>query len=205
MIAIIFATLEEARPFIHVTGATPADEDPSLYRIDRPVFHKPAMIHICGMGTERAAESIHYVCGSLEAATIINAGICGAAAKGPQIGDVFMISQTCDYDHSPPDSAIYPCAWKHVNGLPVARLATSNTPVFDHDVKMKMAEWGELVDMEGAAIARECGIKAIPCWMIKGVSDLADEHGKSSIKKHLGPVSKKIASVLFSFMREELP
>jgi 4-hydroxybenzoate polyprenyltransferase len=63
-----------------------------------------------------------------------------------------------------------------------------------------LAKAGDLVDMEGFAVAEECRTLGIPCRLIKGVTDFGDHDGKEDIRTHLGPVSENVAEVVLRIL-----
>ncbi|MDP6046870.1 MAG: UbiA-like polyprenyltransferase, partial [Phycisphaerae bacterium] len=56
-----------------------------------------------------------------------------------------------------------------------------------------LATHADVVDMEGAAIAKVCDARSVPCLMLKGVSDMANHTGKDDIKKNIAEVSARVA------------
>jgi 4-hydroxybenzoate polyprenyltransferase len=78
-------------------------------------------------------------------------------------------------------------------GLERKTLVTVQDPVFDPDGRSVLAKAGELVDMEGFAVAEVCRELHIPCCLIKGVTDFGDRNGKTDILEHLDSVSAKVA------------
>jgi hypothetical protein len=60
----------------------------------------------------------------------------------------------------------------------------------------QLAGVADLADMEGAAVARVARLYGIPCAMIKGISDSADETGRQDVASHIDWVSERIADAL---------
>ena len=88
------------------------------------------------------------------------------------------------------------CDTRWFSILKSARLVTNDRPVFDAAWRGQLAGTGELADMEGAAVARVARLYGIPCAMIKGISDTADETGRMDVAKHVDWVSGRIADAL---------
>jgi nucleoside phosphorylase len=57
----------------------------------------------------------------------------------------------------------------------------------------RLAGVGELVDMEGAAVARVAMLYGVACAMVKGISDAADETGRQELARNIDRVSGRIA------------
>ena len=53
-----------------------------------------------------------------------------------------------------------------------------------------------LVDMEGGAIAAMARAQGVPCTLIKGITDGAEEGGRDDLHRRLQSVSRRIAEVL---------
>ena len=188
MIGVVFATLEEAEPFLELTGAEKLSGQPPCWRF------RDGVVVISGMGRAAAAEAAEYLIGTHRVSQIVNAGACGAAADGIEAGTVYRITQARDGDR--PDAASVACEGGAWASLPGARLTTSDEPVFDPGRRRHIAQWGELVDMEGAAVARTCAVHGIPCILLKGVTDHADDAGRETLRANLRRVSVNIAGIL---------
>jgi adenosylhomocysteine nucleosidase len=80
--------------------------------------------------------------------------------------------------------------------LKPARLVTNDRPVFDTAWRKQLAGMADLADMEGAGVARVARLYGIPCAMVKGISDAADETGRQDVARHIDWVSGRIADAL---------
>ena len=87
-------------------------------------------------------------------------------------------------------------------GIGLKKLVTVDEPVFQPERKKELSKYGELVDMEGYAVARVCEAHNIPCIMIKGVTDFGDGDGKEDIQTHIAPVSETVANAVFGIVDE---
>jgi adenosylhomocysteine nucleosidase len=85
--------------------------------------------------------------------------------------------------------------------LPPARLVTCDIPVFDSQRRRALAGKGDLVDMEGAAIARVAAMFEISWTMIKGVSDAAGPTDRNVLLNNLKMVSQKIGDYLHEHLQ----
>lgn len=151
---------------------------------------------ICGVGKTAAAIAAQRLIDMHSPAVIINAGVCGAAAHGSKIGEVYRITEAFEGDLMPEYSAAQTCWAGSWNDLAPAKLTTRDMPVYDLTHENRNSSEIEVVDMEGAAIARCCNLNGVPCVLLKGVTDFADADAKSSIKKTATKVSIRIAKIL---------
>lgn len=201
MIGIIFATLEEARPFLAKLKVEPVTEEAfTLFQGKLPNFAESFFIIISGMGRMAAAAATELLIGNYCVKRIINAGICGALTDRTKakIGMVFRIAQASVVEPGPENiGQSVDCAADMWANLPIARLVTNEHPVFDPQKREALAKVADLVDMEGAVIARICETNGIPCSMIKGVSDFADRGERQALYENLPAVSERIARLLY--------
>jgi len=167
MIGIIFATEMEAQPFLDRGGP------------------EGVVTVICGMGMEAARIATEELIEKYDITTIINAGVCGALINRIERGAVYRVSMV---------STEHLKAGVNVGiGIGLKRLVTVDEPVFEPKRKKELSKYGELVDMEGYAVARVCEAHNIPCILIKGVTDFGDGSGKADIQQHIASVSETVA------------
>lgn len=198
MIGLIFASSFEARPFL---AAHPGDRLKGwpfpIYRVNGKPWLRVA---ISGMGKVAAGAACQALIRELNVTEIVNAGACGALQDGDafQPGALFSIISAAEGDHKifgkapKPQTRDEQPAWD----LPSARLVTCDTPVFDTDLRACLAVGADLVDMEGAAIARVAAMFDTPWTMLKGVSDGAGPTDREILKANLTMISEKIADFL---------
>jgi len=176
MIGILFATEMEAKPFL-----------------DRGEPEGVVTV-ICGMGMEAARIATEELIEEHEITTVINAGVCGALINRIERGAVYRVSMV---------STEHLKAAVNVGiGIGLKKLVTVDEPVFEPERKKELSKYGELVDMEGYAIARVCEAHNIPCIMIKGVTDFGDGNGKADIQQHIAPVSETVADAVTGIVDE---
>ncbi|MDF7805817.1 UbiA-like polyprenyltransferase [Pontiellaceae bacterium B12219] len=171
MIGILFATQMEAQPFLDrgVPGGV-------VVEIQDEMGLETARIY-----TEKLVEK--------GCTTIINAGVCGALNNRLVRGGVYRVSMVSTEELK--------AAVNVGIGMGLKRLVSVEEPVFDPKRKKELSKYGELVDMEGYAVARVCEAHDIPCILIKGVTDFGDGNGKDDIQKHITPVSETVAEAIF--------
>ncbi len=196
MIGVVFATHREARPFLARSGAKAVASAPfALYRLDT----LPVWVAVSGMGKVSAALAVQMLIRERHCRRILNAGICGALVDRHDLapGNVFRISAVSEGQPgpgTPSDAAL--CSGDLWQELPQARLVTVEQPVFDPNVRRRLAAWGELVDMEGAVIAWVAHLYGVPWDIIKGITDMAGHGGQAHLHDNLATVSENIAEHL---------
>jgi len=204
MIGLIFATYTEAQPFLEWSRAMRIDTDPfEVYQVPS----KPDLfITISGMGKVASAVACHSQIKEFKVEEIVNAGACGALNSGRAYapGEVFCITSAVEGDHEQPIRPPQPIIsdgridWD----LPAARLITCDRPVFDTDWRDALSANGDLVDMEGAAIARVAAMYDVRWSMVKGITDNAGPADRAELKRNLTKVSETICRLLWSQLRD---
>lgn len=197
MTGVIFATAREAAPFLQLAGQQRLNAGaPALYGRRE---HQDMVTLISGMGPEAAKIAARTAIEAYGARRLVNAGICGALLSGsPWIpGTVFAVSRVRAVGMSGcAPSWVIDCDRRAWDKLPAADLVTRAKPLFDTAQRKKLACWGALVDMEGAAIAGVAHENDLPCALIKGITDLVTEGGRADLHRRLESVSGLIADIL---------
>ena len=173
MIGVLFATEMEARPFLD--GGVP----------------EGVRVEISGMGMDAARIATEKL---LEegCSPIINAGVCGALNNRLERGAVYRVSMV--------STEARKAAYNVGIGVGLKKLVTVDEPVFQPERKRALAKFGDLVDMEGYAVARACEERGVPCVLIKGVTDFGDGNGKADIQKHIDVVSQTVAEAVMGIV-----
>ncbi len=171
MIGVLFATQMEAQPFL-----------------DRGVPEGVIVEISEEMGLEAARIATEKLVKEHGCTTIINAGVCGALNNRLKRGGVYRVSMVSIEELK--------AAVNVGIGIGLKRLVSVEEPVFDPKRKKELSKYGELVDMEGYAVARVCEEFGVPCIMLKGVTDFGDVNGKEDIQKHINPVSETVAEAV---------
>lgn len=197
MIALILATLDEARPLLALLKAAKRLDEPF------PTYEYPAqgtraggLIVISGMGPESAARATDYAILNRGSGIIINPGICGALTESLKPGDLCLTTAVWDGNailHSGNASSLNlsnSSAWQHFTN---ARLASLKDPVFGGEPRKRLAAHADIVDMEGYAVAQAARRQGVPCYLLKGVSDLANDSGRDELLRNLTRVSESLA------------
>jgi nucleoside phosphorylase len=200
MIGLIFATMAEAVPFLSRSQAVQIDDKP--FRFFKVPTQPILLVTVSGMGKVAAALACQAQIKEFKVDEIVNAGVCGALHSGPgnSLGALFCIATAVEGDHEvfgqPPQPIISDgkIDWDQR----AARLVTCDRPVFDADERQALSATADLVDMEGAAIARVAAMYQVPWTMIKGITDTAaGPQDRASLHDNLGKVSEKIGDILW--------
>ena len=196
MIGIHYATEKEARPYLRLTGAMKVAAEPfALFKLRKI----PVLITISGMGKVSAALATQMLICEHKCKHILNAGVCGALVDnaGFDPGKIFRISKVSEGPPGPgiPSKEIR-CKGALWPDVATARLVTVEQPVFNSADRQRWASWGDLVDMEGAIVARVAHLYDIPWDIIKGVTDMAGDGDRPTLHRNLEVVSEEIATQL---------
>lgn len=196
MFGIHFATDEEARPFLRLSGAIKVATEPfALFKV-RTI---PVLIIVSGMGKVSAALATQMLIREHKCEHILNAGVCGALVDraGFDPGKIFRISKVSEGPPGPgiPSKGIR-CKGALWPDVATARLVTVEQPVFNSADRQRWASWGDLVDMEGAIVARVAHLYDIPWDIIKGVTDMAGDGDRATLHRNRNVVSEVIATQL---------
>ena len=204
MMGVMFATDTEAKPFLEWSRAINIGTEPfDVYQVPS----KPQLIvTISGMGKVASAVACHSQINGFKVEEIINVGACGALQDERRYapGELFCIASAAEGDHESPGRQPRPLIsdgridWD----VPAARLITCDRPVFDAGWRKALAENGDLVDMEGAAIARVAAMYQVRWSMVKGITDGAGPMDRGALKQNLTAVSEKICRLLWRQLRD---
>lgn len=199
MIGLVFATHSEAKPFLDLVQAQLVEQKPfNTYGFHLAGQTKRFMAIISGIGKVPAALASQYLISAYNTKHIINAGVCGAATDGITPGQIFCVTESQEGDVWIRNNAsvIHSSSHKGFEDLPSARLVTQDKPVCSKEKRARAVKLGELVDMEGAAVAKTCAILDVEVSLVKIVSDLADESTEVDIKQNLPEACAKLAKTL---------
>ena len=209
MMGIVYATRREADPFLSRMSAEPMAAQPFLMFQLAGKSHPPCIVVISGMGKVAATVAATHLVLVHRVSSLVNAGLCGRLIMDNRwtVGNLFRIDTAVegDCDRFGQREPAMVCDTRRFSELAPARLVTCDRPVFNAAWRIKMALVGELADMEGAAVARVAQLYGIPCSMIKGISDLADETGPQYVARNIDWVSGRIADALAHELAEKNP
>ncbi|MBF0148392.1 MAG: hypothetical protein HQL85_19740 [Magnetococcales bacterium] len=196
----VFAARWEATPFLRRKSAEQLTDLPfPIYRLEHEGI--PSRVTITGMGPGAARKGTRFLLERYPLRGIINAGLAGGLAPGLSIGTVTRVTHTTSVAPGAerPVTPWFvrqerdPEFWDHPSHT---RLLTVESPVFDTRLRHHLGQWGDLVDMEGAAIVEVCHEWGIPCTLVKLVSDLADDAAQKVLQDNLKPSCQLLADHL---------
>jgi adenosylhomocysteine nucleosidase len=200
MVGVVYATRREADPFLSQLSVDSLTAQPFLTFQTTGASHPSCITVISGMGKVAATMAATQLVLVQRVSVLISAGLCGRLImdNGWSVGDLFRIDTAVesDCDRFGHAEQTVTCDARWFGELKAARLVTQDRPVFDATRRGQLADIGDLADMEGAAVARVAKLYGIPCAMIKGISDVADENGRQDVTRHIDWVSGRIADAL---------
>lgn len=157
-----------------------------------PALREGDRLYISGVGKVNAAMATQKAIDE-GAREIVNAGVCGGFLPTMNVGDVFEVDRSVQYDFDLSD----------LNKTPIGQLDERQSPYFelsvvspadgkilqtlatgdhfrnnDDDLPLLKSLGVTLRDMEGAAIAQVCEKNKIPCRLVKSVTNV---QGKGSM------------------------
>jgi adenosylhomocysteine nucleosidase len=198
MMTVLFATNREARPFLALVGAESVEAQPFV--VYKSLAYPRLRIAISRMGKVAAATACQAMILRHGATHIVNPGACGALRDAPEltVGSIVRISEASEGDHEIFGKRVapVPCGSGLGAALPQARLVTNDRPVFDDQRRAECAQFGDVVDMEGAAVARTAALYGVPCDLIKGITDTAQHLERDTLLRNLDAVCERIALFL---------
>lgn len=205
MLGVVVASDLEASPFLDALKWRKTFSRPfSIYQGELGPLKIPTAFIISGMGKVAAAVATHLLIHCHEVTRIFNLGACGALKEshGFEPGAVFRIHTAIEGDRQDGPFLIYPekCASDLFDNLPCARLVTCDRPVFNLQRKKSLSVLGDLIDMEGAAVARVANMYARPCVLVKGITDEAEEGQRQILTQNIGMVAEKMADLFMNVM-----
>jgi len=167
LIAIVMATMIEAKPFVLGMSMKKIGQKPfSLFRNDN-VF-----LVISGIGKANAAMAAAYCCKEFYPSCICNLGSAGATVVSHSLGEIFHINKIFEYDRPEFITGNPHIHEPHVlDGFPIATLSTSDKAILDPEERKEVSKSADLMDMEGASVVQACRIFETKCYMFKYVSD----------------------------------
>ncbi len=197
-ICLVLATKAEAEKAMQMLQARATDNNENLFAGWHPESAEKIFILLTDMGPEAAYRATSNFLNKQRVSKIINLGVAGSLQDHLQVGDLCTVSSVHMENALDKEGN----GWNKITSLPLPnlpkqRLVSVSTPVFDDERKTGLAASADLVDMEGAAIARACCQYKIPCYMLKGITDFAGVDGREILHKNLFDVSHALTDELF--------
>ncbi len=196
ILAIVMATMMEAKPFVHGMGLVNIEQKPfSLFRSGN-IF-----LIISDIGKANAAMAAAYCCHKLEPNCIFNLGSAGATDASVSLGEVFHIIKIIENDRLDLISGT-PCVHEPdvLKGFKTAMLSTTDKAILNPEERKDRAKIAGLVDMEGAAIVQAAKLFETRCYIFKFVSDTPKHTQGEEIIKNI----RLFRSSFFEFFRDSV-
>ncbi|MCE5280141.1 MAG: UbiA-like polyprenyltransferase [Planctomycetaceae bacterium] len=192
MIALLVATTTEAAPLLEQLHARKTAGEPyDTYRFDAAPGRRAGVLLVSGMGPAAAAAATEHLLRRWSPAAVVNVGVCGALSAGLRRGDAVAVCAALDGDAATGEPLLCPAGpWQ---ALPPARLVSVAKALFGDARRGAFAARADIVDMEGAAIARACLRRGVTVHLVKGVTDQADAAGRRDIQDNIAHVSRQLA------------
>lgn len=150
---------------------------------------QPIILMHGGWGKIAAAGSTQYAIDRWKPSRLVNLGTCGGLAGAVERGEIILVTETLVYDiieqmtdpqaalehfHTRLDLSWLPLPYPHpVRSAP---LFSADRDILSADVPHLRDKLGAVAcDWESGAIAWVAARNAIPCLILRGVSDLVDE------------------------------
>lgn len=158
----------------------------------------PVTVVKCGVGKVNAALCAQTAILRYSPEAVINVGVAGGVGKGIVTGHVVIGSDTVQYDFDltaigEEDGLIFSCDESLSNALMTAarsvlpegrlsrgRIATGDRFVGDSVTAARIRDHYSALacEMEGGAVAQVCAASAVPCGVLRAISDNANEQSE---------------------------
>lgn len=202
MIGLVAATVREARPLIEACAAVEVSGAPfETWRAVVGKHKRDVRLVLSGVGKVAAAAATASLLSQHKVDWLVNFGVCGALVDRDDLlpGTLCQVTTAVEGDRlGMGDAPAGPVTCHHVESIELvpAALVTVDRPVFDADRRRTLSALGQIVDMEGAAVARTAAWFGTPCTLIKGITDPAGEGGRQRLLARLDDVSAALATSL---------
>lgn len=206
MMGLVLATEREARPLLSLLAAKVVGESPfGLWRATLGRGDEALRILVTGMGKVAAAAATAALLSTTEIHRVINLGACGALVDRDDLapGALCQVRRVVEGDHCgcggrPPEPL--DCVAVDAPQLVQVDLVTTDRPVFEDQRREALAVHGQVVDMEGAAVARTAAWFATPCTLLKGVTDPAGSFDRHQLMANLDGVAEALADLCLALV-----
>jgi len=193
-IFLFTATLTEAKPILNLSNSI---SETYINKIKIRTFDRNNLkINVIrtGIGSKITKAVLNAVADFVKNGIIINIGTAGALNNKLQIGDWISINKIFSNES---DETI---KIEHCDTFPSASILTSSAEITNEELKQEKHKRhsADLVDMEAFHIADFAEQKIMPCYVIKMVSDYANEGTntisalKGTMKIHYNPHAANI-------------
>lgn len=209
MMGLVLATEREARPLLDRLAATAMTEFPfGLWRGTLGGRGEAVRMLVTGMGKVAAAAATAALLSTTEIDRVVNLGACGALVDRDDLvpGALCQVRRVVEGDHrgfGARPAAALDCATVDAPHLVQVDLVTTDRPVFEDRRREALAAHGQVVDMEGAAVARTAAWFSTPCTLLKGVTDPAGSGDRHQLMTNLDGVADALADLCLALVEKQ--
>ncbi len=220
MIGIITAMPEEASAFEKWIDGAKKSSHGGIDLVTGTVGGEDVVLAVSGIGKVNGARCTQMLIDCYGADPVLTFGVAGGLADGLDFGEVVISEDAAAYHFEPAkqgwapadvpfqNRTAYPadldliaCAKKAAKRLKLAartgRVLTDDSVVADSRLKKALRDQmgGTCVEMEGAAVAQTADANGVPWLVIRGISDLADEHMEGTYENYYPKAIEAAAAV----------
>jgi len=220
VLAIISAN-SEWRVVRNAYGTSPVEAGPFGEWFASEINDQSVVFLHGGWGKIAAAASTQYAVQRWQPGLVVNLGTCGGFAGSVERGTILLATETLIYDiieqMGDPQAAIdhyttrLDLSWlpqPYPSPVLPARLISADRDILAAEVKELRDRFHAVAaDWESGAIAWVCDRNAVPCLILRGVSDLVSEYGGEAYQNpevfHQGTklVMENLLNVLPAWLR----
>lgn len=199
MIGIIFATEEEAAPFLDAYKRGRFDE----LREGDTLFDDDIFVSLTGLGKIKATLRTERFFQNNQPDRIIHAGTCTALNESYSVGDLVSADQVFEGDRIELAAPTYPRMPLDVffDDLPSGTLVTQDHVASDKSEKSYWQRIADMSDMTGYAVAYVSATHGVPCHIVKAVTGHINDEDKE-FRKHLTSACQAVSSFLVARLEE---
>lgn len=193
MIGIVFATEEEAGPFLQRYERGRFDS----LREGETMFDDHLVVCITGVGKIKATLRTERMLQQHRPSRLLHAGTCTALSDRLQTGDIVAAAQAFEGDRIELSTPTYP---RMPLDVPFADLPHGTLVTQDHLLKgvSELSYWqriADIVDMTGYAVAYVAATYGIPCHIVKIVTGQMQMEDRQ-FRKTLATACEQLADFL---------
>lgn len=170
----------------------------------------PVVLACCGIGPERARESMGRLFDRFEAGRVLHFGVCGGLSDRFPLGRAvaaFSVSSAWEPELEPME--LFRAGEGPFKRLPPGdspaegRFVSNALPVFTPRLKAFLRErfQADCVDMESWEIVRCCRERGVPVDVVKAVSDPADSETGEVFRRHAKTAALSAQNTILELLR----
>lgn len=195
-VLVILSANSEWRVVRRAYATSPVQAGPFGGWFATDINNQPVVFLHGGWGKIAAAASTQYAVQRWQPGLVVNLGTCGGFAGSVERGTILLATETLVYDiieqMGDPQAAIdhfttrLDLSWlsqPYPSPVLPARLISADRDILSAEVKELQDRFQAVAaDWESGAIAWVCHRNAVPCLILRGVSDVVSEFGGEAYK-----------------------